>query len=61
LRQAAIPLAHFIMFNISNSLAVSSPGLTGRSSISEKAVLIREVSGILDARFRGHDMVEAKP
>jgi len=34
----------------------SSPGLTGRSSIPETAVLNRDASGILDAPLRaGHD------
>src|SRR5262249_25301123 len=40
---------------------LSSPGLTGRSSIPETAVLDRDVSGILDARFRGHDSEGCAP
>src|SRR6185437_2109253 len=38
--------------------SMSSPGLTGRSSIPETAVLNRDASGILDARLRGHDSGE---
>jgi hypothetical protein len=43
------------LFNMSNSNSVSAPGLTGRSSIPETGVLTCDVSGVLDARFRGHD------
>src|SRR5262249_38009488 len=45
--------------NVKQRIPVSSPGLTGRSSIPETVAFHREASGILDAPVKpGHDSEE---